>query len=213
MIPKECKRLAEVDFPIAVVSKHAAREKSIRPGHPSTLHLWWARRPPASCPAVLLARLLPASHAKTRAAAEAKYLTNCDLYIGQVSQGTSSRKKLSSTVAPGVLLKLAALRKEPKGEAEDTGWPTWGAFCRLAQDEATPLLGLRGPEEQWAVFEHFAVRFFGEEAKAVLKHCDLEPTKEAREAVKKELAPPKPKPASPTPKPEAGPTQETGKPA
>jgi len=45
MIPKECKRLAEVDFPIAVVSKHSAREKSIRSGHPSTLQLWWARRP------------------------------------------------------------------------------------------------------------------------------------------------------------------------
>ena len=38
MIPRECKRLAEVDFPIAEVSKHAAREKSIRHGHPSTLH-------------------------------------------------------------------------------------------------------------------------------------------------------------------------------
>ena len=45
MIPKECKRLAEVDFPIAEVSKHAAREKSIRHGHPSTLHLWRPRRP------------------------------------------------------------------------------------------------------------------------------------------------------------------------
>jgi putative DNA methylase len=44
VIPEECKRLAEVDFPIAVVSKHSAREKSIRHGHPSTLHLWWARR-------------------------------------------------------------------------------------------------------------------------------------------------------------------------
>jgi putative DNA methylase len=59
MIPRECKRLAEVDFPIAVVSKHAAREKSIRHGHPSTLHLWWARRPLASCRAMLLALLLP----------------------------------------------------------------------------------------------------------------------------------------------------------
>jgi adenine-specific DNA methylase len=59
LIPKECKRLAEVDFPIAVVSKHAAREKSIRHGHPSTLHLWWARRPLASSRAVLLALLLP----------------------------------------------------------------------------------------------------------------------------------------------------------
>ena len=59
MIPRECKRLAEVDFPIATVSMHAAREKSIRHGHPSTLHLWWARRPLASSRAVLLALLLP----------------------------------------------------------------------------------------------------------------------------------------------------------
>ena len=59
MIPRECRRLAEVDFPIAEVSKHAAREKSIRHGHPSTLHLWWARRPLASSRAVLLGLLLP----------------------------------------------------------------------------------------------------------------------------------------------------------
>ena len=59
MIPKECKRLAEVDFPIAEVSKHAVREKSIRHGHPSTLHLWWARRPLGSSRAVLIALLLP----------------------------------------------------------------------------------------------------------------------------------------------------------
>ena len=59
MIPRECKRLGEVDFPIAMVSKYAAREKSIRHGHPSTLHLWWARRPLASSRAVLLALLLP----------------------------------------------------------------------------------------------------------------------------------------------------------
>jgi putative DNA methylase len=59
MIPKECKRLAEVDFPIAVVSRHSVREKSIRQGHPSTLHLWWARRPLAACRAMLMTLLLP----------------------------------------------------------------------------------------------------------------------------------------------------------
>ena len=59
MIPRTCKRLVEVDFPIAEVSKHAAREKSIRHGHPSTLHLWWARRPLASSRAMLMALLLP----------------------------------------------------------------------------------------------------------------------------------------------------------
>ena len=59
MIPRECKRLAEVDFPIAEVSKHGVSEKSIRHGLPTTLHLWWARRPLASSRAVLLALLLP----------------------------------------------------------------------------------------------------------------------------------------------------------
>jgi len=59
MIPRECRRLAEVDFPIGVVSKHSVREKSIRHGHPSTLHLWWARRPLAACRSMLLALLLP----------------------------------------------------------------------------------------------------------------------------------------------------------
>lgn len=59
MIPRECKRLAEVDFPIAAVSRHSARERSIRHGHPSTLHLWWARRALPACRAVLMELLLP----------------------------------------------------------------------------------------------------------------------------------------------------------
>lgn len=48
-----------MDFPVAEVSRHSAREKSIRHGHPSTLHLWWARRPLAACRAMLMALLLP----------------------------------------------------------------------------------------------------------------------------------------------------------
>ena len=59
MIPKDCKRLAEVDFPIAEVSRHAVAENKIRHGHPKTLHLWWARRPLASSRAMLLALLWP----------------------------------------------------------------------------------------------------------------------------------------------------------
>lgn len=59
MIPKDCKRLAEVDFPIAEISRHAVAENKIRHKHPKTLHLWWARRPLASSRAVLLSLLLP----------------------------------------------------------------------------------------------------------------------------------------------------------
>ena len=39
------KKLIEVAFPLDAINVAAAREKSIRHGHPSTLHLWWARRP------------------------------------------------------------------------------------------------------------------------------------------------------------------------
>src|SRR5207253_6525737 len=53
------KRLIEVDLPIARVSAHARREKSIRHGHISTLHIWWARRPLAACRAVICAALWP----------------------------------------------------------------------------------------------------------------------------------------------------------
>ncbi len=58
MIPKECKRVAEVDFPIAKVSEAATGENKSR-GHPTKLHTWWARRPLPSCRAILMALLLP----------------------------------------------------------------------------------------------------------------------------------------------------------
>src|SRR3970282_2269586 len=51
------KRLIEVDLPIKRISAHARREKSIRHGHISTLHIWWARRPLAACRAVICAAL------------------------------------------------------------------------------------------------------------------------------------------------------------
>ncbi len=53
------KRLIEVDLPIFRISAHARREKSIRHGHISTLHIWWARRPLAACRAVICAALWP----------------------------------------------------------------------------------------------------------------------------------------------------------
>ena len=52
------KKLIEVALPLKAINAAAAREKSIRHGHPSTLHLWWARRPLAACRAVLFAQLV-----------------------------------------------------------------------------------------------------------------------------------------------------------
>ena len=50
--------LIEVALPLEAINAESAREKSIRHGHPSTLHLWWARRPLAACRAVLFASLV-----------------------------------------------------------------------------------------------------------------------------------------------------------
>ena len=52
------KKLIEVALPLEAINRESAREKSIRHGHPSTLHLWWARRPLAACRAVLFAQLV-----------------------------------------------------------------------------------------------------------------------------------------------------------
>lgn len=52
------KKLIEVALPLEAINRESAREKSIRQGHPSTLHLWWARRPLAACRAVLFASIV-----------------------------------------------------------------------------------------------------------------------------------------------------------
>lgn len=58
------KKLIEVALPLDDINKACAREKSIRHGHPSTLHLWWARRPLAAARAVIFAQMVddPSSH-------------------------------------------------------------------------------------------------------------------------------------------------------
>ena len=52
------KKLIEVALPLDAINTACAREKSIRHGHPSTLHLWWARRPLAAARAVLFAQMV-----------------------------------------------------------------------------------------------------------------------------------------------------------
>lgn len=55
---KTPKKLIEVALPLDAINAAAAREKSIRHGHPSTLHLWWARRPLAAARAVIFAQMV-----------------------------------------------------------------------------------------------------------------------------------------------------------
>ncbi len=66
------KKLIEVALPLDAINKAAAREKSIRHGHPSTLHLWWARRPLAAARAVIFAQMVddPSAYEPDEATAE-----------------------------------------------------------------------------------------------------------------------------------------------
>lgn len=68
------RKLIEVALPLEAINRESAREKSIRHGHPSTLHLWWARRPLAAARAVLFAQLVddPSSHPETFPTEEAQ---------------------------------------------------------------------------------------------------------------------------------------------
>src|SRR5215208_5504597 len=55
---KSHKKLIEVALPLEAINKASAKEKSIRHGHPSTLHLWWARRPLAAARSVIFAQMV-----------------------------------------------------------------------------------------------------------------------------------------------------------
>ncbi|MBO0793650.1 MAG: DUF1156 domain-containing protein [Ktedonobacteraceae bacterium] len=68
------KKLIEMSLPLSVINKAASKEKPIRHGHPSTLHLWWSRKPLAACRAVLFASLVddPSAHPKKFSSPEAQ---------------------------------------------------------------------------------------------------------------------------------------------
>ncbi|MGC3994528.1 MAG: DUF1156 domain-containing protein [Propionicimonas sp.] len=76
------KKLIEVSLPLETINRESAREKSIRHGHPSTLHLWWARRPLAAARAVLFAQLVddPSAHPELYPTEEAQRARRAELH-------------------------------------------------------------------------------------------------------------------------------------
>ena len=77
------KRLIEDYLPIVAISAEASREKSVRKGHISTLHLWWARRPLVACRAAVYGALVPAS----------QFVPACADKAGWPNGGTDAQKK------------------------------------------------------------------------------------------------------------------------
>jgi putative DNA methylase len=91
------KRLIEVDLPIKEISEYARRERLNAHGSLSTLHIWWARRPPAACRAVLAAALWPDP---CDPKCPLTFLQSGALLIGGLAEDAQSRRDIAELLAP-----------------------------------------------------------------------------------------------------------------
>lgn len=109
------KKLIEVALPLEAINKASAREKSIRHGHPSTLHLWWARRPLAAARAVIFAQMVDDPSAHT------------DLFPTEKSQ-EKERQRLFRIIEDLVLWENTT-NEEVLQAARDEIWASWRRAC------------------------------------------------------------------------------------
>lgn len=109
------KKLIEVALPLKEINEASAREKSIRHGHPSTLHLWWARRPLAAARAVIFAQVVDDPSARP------------DLFPTEKTQ-QKERERLF-----GIIEKLVqwenTTNEEVLNEAREEIWQSWRRAC------------------------------------------------------------------------------------
>src|SRR5258705_8808921 len=115
MAQHSTRKLIEVALPLDAINKASAREKSIRHGHPSTLHLWWARRPLAAARAVIFAQMVddPSSHP--------------DIFRGEKMQ-EKERQRLFRIIED--LVKWENTTNETVLQAaRDEIWQSWRAAC------------------------------------------------------------------------------------
>ncbi len=114
------KKLIEVALPLDAINKASAREKSIRHGHPSTLHLWWARRPLAAARAVIFAQMVddPSSHP--------------DLFPTEKAQ-EKERQRLFRIIEDLVLWENTTNEKVLQ-QARDEIWQSWRYTCAENSD-------------------------------------------------------------------------------
>lgn len=135
------KKLIEVALPLEAINKASAREKSIRHGHPSTLHLWWARRPLAAARAVIFAQMVddPSAHPEQFPTAEAQ---------------EAERQRLFRLIEELVQWENTT-NEEVLNRAREEIWKSWRATCAANRDhpQAEELFN---PEKLPAFHDPFA---------------------------------------------------------
>jgi len=112
---KTKKKLIEVALPLEAINKASAREKSIRHGHPSTLHLWWARRPLAAARAVIFSQMVDDPSA------------NPDLFPTEKAQ-EKERQRLFKIIEDLVLWENTT-NEEVLNKAREEIWQSWRQAC------------------------------------------------------------------------------------
>ena len=116
------KKLIEVSVPLEDINRESAREKSIRYGHPSTLHLWWARRPLAAARAVIFAQMV-----------NAPGWNNPNPTPQQIGTYGLQRKKLFRIMRDLVDWDNSDNEKVLK-EAREEIWKSWRETCEANKD-------------------------------------------------------------------------------
>jgi putative DNA methylase len=122
------KRLIEDYLPIQAISKEASREKSVRKGHISTLHLWWARRPLVACRAAVYGALVPAS----------RFAWSAEFPKGKKGK-RGSAEDLGRAEAEKFLTKLCQYPGNPVTIAEAQGHILEAHAERLSQEQGTNI--------------------------------------------------------------------------
>lgn len=135
------KKLIEVALPLEAINKASAREKSIRHGHPSTLHLWWARRPLAAARAVIFAQMVddPSAHPDKFPTEEAQEKERQRLF-----RPIEELVQWESTTNEAVLAR-----------ARDEIWKSWRATCAENKDHPR-VAELFNPDKLPAFHDPFA---------------------------------------------------------
>lgn len=135
------KKLIEVALPLVAINLASAREKSIRHGHPSTLHLWWARRPLAAARAVIFAQMVddPSSQRERFPTEEAQ---------------EKERQRLFRLIEELVLWENTT-NETVLGQAREEIWKSWRTICAENQDHPRAE-ELFNPEKLPAFHDPFA---------------------------------------------------------
>ena len=127
------KKLIEVALPLDAINKASVREKSIRHGHPSTLHLWWARRPLAAARAVIFAQMVddPSAHPDlfpTEKKQEKERQRLMDL-IGRIVTERDPRTGVIAEKVEGLVAWENTTNETVLQQARDEIWQSWRYTC------------------------------------------------------------------------------------